>query len=74
MYCSDHNIVPKAQSNIVYKTSYKRLCNDSYVEDVNNICCSVMCNEEHPDAALHAFLKLLILVTNKQAPIKKMTG
>ena len=32
-----------------------------------------MCNEEQPDAALDAFMKLLIPVTNKHAPIKKMT-
>jgi hypothetical protein len=33
----------------------------------------VVCNEEQPDAALDTFLKLLILVANKHAPIKKMT-
>jgi hypothetical protein len=32
-----------------------------------------VCNEEQPDAALDAFMKLLIPVTNKHAPIKKMT-
>ena len=32
-----------------------------------------MCNEEQPDAALDTFMKLLIPVTNKHAPIKKMT-
>ena len=32
-----------------------------------------MCNEEQPDPALDAFMKLLIPVTNKHAPIKKMT-
>ena len=28
------------------------LCSDSYVIDVNNICLSVVCNEEQPDTAL----------------------
>ena len=32
-----------------------------------------MCNDEQPDAALDTFMKLLIPVTNKHAPIKKMT-
>jgi hypothetical protein len=79
--CSDHNIiaisrktkVPKAGPNIVYKRSNNRFCSGSYVEDVNNICWLTVCNEEQPDAALDTFMKLLIPVTNKHTPIKKMT-
>ena len=79
--CSDHNIiaisrktkVPKAGPNIVYKRSYNTFCRDSYVDYVNNICWSVVCNEEQPDAELETFMKLLIPVTNKHTPIKKMT-
>ena len=75
--CSDHNIitisrktkVPKAAPNTVYNT----FCSDSYVDDVKNICWSVVCNEEQPDTALDPLLKLLIPVINKHAPIKKMT-
>ena len=33
----------------------------------------MVCNEEQPDAALDAFMKLLIPVTNKHVPIKKVT-
>ena len=33
----------------------------------------MVCNEEQPDAALGTFMKMLIPVTNKHAPIKKMT-
>jgi hypothetical protein len=70
--CSDHNIVaisrktkvPKVGPNIVYKRSYKKCRSDSYVDDVKSICWSVVCNEEHPDAALDTFMKLLIPVTN----------
>ena len=65
--------VPKAGPNIVYKRSYNSFCSDSYVNDVNNICWSVVCNEEQPDAALDTFMKLLIPVTNKHAHVKKMT-
>ena len=32
-----------------------------------------MCNEEQPDVALTTFMKLLIPLTNKHAPIKKRT-
>jgi hypothetical protein len=32
----------------------------------------MVCNEKEPDAALDTFMKLLILVTNKHAPIKKI--
>ena len=32
-----------------------------------------MCNEEQPDAALDAFMKLLIPVTTEHALINKMT-
>uniref|UniRef100_A0A8K9Y1P1 Family with sequence similarity 120 member A n=1 Tax=Oncorhynchus mykiss TaxID=8022 RepID=A0A8K9Y1P1_ONCMY len=31
--------------------SYNRFCSDSYVDDVKNICWSLVCNEEQPDAA-----------------------
>ena len=57
----------------MYKRSYKKFCSDSYVDDVKNICWSVVCNEEQPDAALDTFMKFLIPVTNKHVPIKKMT-
>ena len=65
--------VPKVGPNIVYKRSYWKFCSDSYVVEVKNICWSVVCNEEQPDTALHTFMKRLIPVTNKHAPIKKMT-
>ena len=55
----------------MYKRSYKKFCSDSYV--VKNICWSVVCNEEQPDAALDRFMKLLIPVTNNPARIKKIT-
>ena len=79
--CSDHNIVaiprktkvPKAGPNIVYKRSYNKFCSDSYVVDVKNICWSVVCNEEQPDTAFETFMKFLIPVTNKHAPIKNIT-
>lgn len=32
-----------------------------------------MCNEEHLDAALEAFMKLLLPVTDRHAPINKLT-
>ena len=75
--CRDHIIiaisretkVPKAGPNVVYKRSYNTFCSDSYVDDVKNICWSVVCNEEQPDAALDAFMKLLIPITNKHTPI-----
>ena len=57
----------------MYKRSYNTFCSDSYVDDVKNICWSVVCNEEQPDAALDTFMKLLIPVTNKHAAIKKMS-
>ena len=64
--------VPKAGPNIVYKRSYK-FCSDSHVDYVKNICWSVVCNKEQPDAALDTFMTFLIPVTNKHAPIKNMT-
>jgi hypothetical protein len=55
----------------VKKRSNKEFCSDSYVDDVKNICWSVVCNDEQSDTALDMFMKLLIPVTNKHAPIKK---
>ena len=63
---------PKSVPNIVHKRSYNKFCNDSYVVDVNNICWSIVFNEEQTDVALDTFMKLLIPVTNKHAPIKKI--
>ena len=76
--CSDHNIVtisrktnvPKARPNIVYKRSYNKFVVNLMLM-IKNICWSVVCNEEQPDA-LDAFMKRLIPVTNKHSPIKKM--
>ena len=53
--------------------SQNTFCSDSYVDDVKNICWSIVCNEEQPDTALDTFIKLLITVTKKHALIKKMT-
>ena len=79
--CSDHNIVaisrkakvPTAGPKIVYKRSYKRFCCDSYVDDVKNICWSDVIKEEHPDAALDEFMKLLLPIIDKPIPVKKLT-
>ena len=43
------------------------------VVEVTNICWSMVCKEEQPDAALDTFMTLLIPVTNKHATFKKMT-
>jgi hypothetical protein len=32
-----------------------------------------VCNEDKPDTALDTFMKLLIPVTNKHSPIKKLS-
>ena len=47
--------VQKTGPKVVSKRSYKRFCNDSYVEDGKNIYWADVCNEEHPDTALEAF-------------------
>jgi hypothetical protein len=64
--------VPKTGPKIFYKRSYNRFSCDSYV-DVKNSCWSDVFNKEHPDAALHEFMKLLLLVIDKHAPVKKLT-
>jgi hypothetical protein len=63
--------VPKAGPNIVYKRSYNKISNNSNVDAVKNICWSVVCNEEQPDAALDTFRKCLIPVAKKQHPLRK---
>jgi hypothetical protein len=79
--CRDHNIeaiyrkakVPTAGPKIVYKRSYKIFFCDSNVDDVKNMCWSDVINEEHPDAALDEFMKLLLPIIDKHAPVKKLT-
>jgi hypothetical protein len=65
--------VPIAGPKIVYKRSYKRFCSDSYVDDVKKRCWSDVFNEEHPDAALDGFMKLLLPIIVKHAHVKKLT-
>ena len=65
--------VPKPGPKIVYNRSYKRFCCDSYVDDVKYICWSDVINEVHPDAALDAFMKLLLPTIDKHALVKKLT-
>ena len=43
------------------------------VDDVKNICWSDVINEEHPNAALDDFMKLLLPIIDKHAPVKKLT-
>jgi hypothetical protein len=43
------------------------------VEEVKNMCWSGVINEEHPDAALDEFRKLLLPINDKHAPVKKLT-
>jgi hypothetical protein len=61
--------VTTAGPKIVYKRSYKIFCCDSYVDDVKDICWSDVINEEHPDAAFDEFMKLLIPIIDKHAPV-----
>jgi hypothetical protein len=80
--CSDHNLVAISKKTkvaiagpyIVCKRSYNKFCSDSYVVDVKDMCWSVGCNEEQPHLrCLGTFMKWFIPVTNKHAPINKMT-
>ena len=65
--------VPTAGPKMVYKRSYKRFCCDSNVDHVKNICLSDVINEEHPDASLDEFMKLILPIIDKHAHVKKLT-
>ena len=43
------------------------------MDDVKNICWSDVISKEHPDAALDEFMKLLLPIIDKHAPVKKQT-
>ena len=43
------------------------------MDDVKNICWSDVINKEHPDAVLDEFMKLLLPIIDKHAPVKKLT-
>ena len=38
-----------------------------------SLCWSDVINEEHPDAAFDEFMKLLLPIIDKHAPVKKLT-
>ena len=61
--------VPTAGPKITYKRSFKIFCCDTYVDDVTNICWSDVIGEEHPDAGLEEFMKLLLPIIDKHAPV-----
>jgi hypothetical protein len=63
--CSDDNKVAISETkglnagpNTVYKRSYSMFCSESYVDDVKNICWSLLYNEEQPGTAHDTFMKL----------------
>ena len=56
-----------------FPQQYKGFCCDSYVDDVKNMCWSDVINKEHSDAAIGEFLKLLLPIIDKRAPVKKLT-
>ena len=44
------------------------------MDDVKKkMCLSDVINKEHPDAALEEFMKLLLPIIDKHAPVKKLT-
>ena len=43
------------------------------INEVKNIFVSDVINEEHPDAALDEFMKLLLPIIDKHEPVKKRT-
>lgn len=49
--------MPKVGPKVIYKRSYKMFSQDSFVEDVQNICLSDVCEKVNADAALEVFVK-----------------
>ena len=43
------------------------------MDDVKNRCWSDVINEVHPGTAFDEFMKLLLLIIDKHAPLKKLT-
>jgi hypothetical protein len=78
--CSDENIIAISRKNIFQRLDPKLCISDHtrgfpitvYVKDVKPIYWFDLCNDEQPDVAVEAFLKLLLLVTDMHATIKKL--
>ena len=43
------------------------------MDDVKNMYWSDVINKEHPDTALDEFMKLLLSIIDKHAPVRKLT-
>lgn len=81
MECSDNNLVvllrktkvPKAGPRVVFRRSMKTFCEESFIEDVNNICWDYVLEKDNPDDALEVFNVLFMQVIEKHTPLRKQT-
>lgn len=79
--CSDHNlivivrntIVAKMGAKIIFKRSYKMFNQDSFVEEIKNICWSDVLSTNNPRDALTNFDEIFMPLVEKHAPLKKFT-
>ena len=81
--CSDHNTVAISRKAKVSTAGPKIVyCIRDHTKDfavtlmwimLKNSCWSDVINEEHPDTALDEFMKLLLPIIDKHAPVKKLT-
>lgn len=78
---SDHNLValsrktkiPKGGNKVIYKRSYKYFKTETFLQEVEQVQWSKVCNENDPEAALTMFMKLFMKIVNGHAPLTKFT-
>lgn len=79
--CSDHNLIavskkaklPKSGARIILRRSFQRFNPDLFLNDINNLQWSDVCEQQDVNIALNTFMYKLMQVVNKHAPIRKKT-
>ncbi|MGL5507016.1 MAG: endonuclease/exonuclease/phosphatase family protein [Paraclostridium sp.] len=77
--CSDHNLIaltkktkiPKLGSRIILSRAYKRFNQDLFINEVQSVQWSEVCQENDVNIALNTFMDIITKIVDKHAPIIK---
>ncbi len=77
--CSDHNLIaitkktkiPKSGTRFVLSRSYKRFNKDLFINDVQSVQWTEVCQEKDVNVALNTFMDIVNKLIDKYAPLTK---
>lgn len=77
--CSDHNLIaltkktkiPKSGARILLSRSYKRFNQDLFINEVQSVQWTEVCQEKDVNKALNIFMDIINKIIDKYAPLRK---